>query len=138
MDILTQWQLGYCAGSKMPMEFRKKASEIFQDYYNQILTDHQEFMNVLEAPQQLFRVLSGHFDPKLVCEDLYYSFSGSAAGIMNFARKDRYLLTDLTLIITRPNQSLNFNLLCGIDSRYDSTSYRREEHRKIGFIQFSA
>lgn len=118
IQILDTWQTGYCAGSPMSQSFRAKATECFQYYYTEITKNYPKYKEVLNTPPVLFRIISGAFKTEKHIVNNYYSFSGSIKGVLYFAEKDRYLKNNISLIISKPRQALNFNLLAGYSMRY--------------------
>lgn len=111
MTILQQWQSAYCAGNPMSDDFREMASTVFQCCYDKIKITKQLLEAIEQVPKKIYRILSEPFDINQVKANLYYSFSGSKKGILEVAKKDRYLKSDITLLIATPVQALNYNLL---------------------------
>ena len=104
MDILTQWQIEYCAGSPMPLSFRIQASQYFQEYYNQIKINNPQ-SKIIVSNSTIYRIIEGKFDETEVSKNLYYSFSKIKKGLLYFAKKDRHYNSDITLIIANPLRS---------------------------------
>lgn len=109
-EIVKEWQSKYCVGSMMPNKFRQRASELFSFFWKnkeKIPTSKKIF----ETSKQIYRILSLNDNYKIKIKNnnfLYYSFSNDLKGIYNVAAKDRYLRSDIFLLVCKPNQALNF------------------------------
>jgi len=108
-DIIRDWQTLYCAGSKMPKEFREQAS---MGFFNVYLSNLPEARRLRYTEKSIYRVIIPDEGPLLYFDDLYYSFSADVSGVTHFATKDKNTREDIFLIVARPKEALDFNKIC--------------------------
>ena len=113
MDILQEWITVYCAGCKMPKNFRKDASKFFNTVYNDC-KDNSEYSDITKVNSVIYRVQSLNKysnNPIILFDDLYYSFSNDIAGIQRVIELDSYLKSDIIIIESKPQAAINLNAL---------------------------
>ena len=130
MMIFEKWIYEYCSGSRMPKEFREEASDYFQKVYKKA-NDNSDLCSLLKTNEYIYRVQSFDVDTRKMIEfdDLYYSFSNDINGLYEVVRKDKYLKTNIVLIMAIPKEPINMNELLNL--YYDDYRSRYTKENEI-------
>lgn len=115
-SIIEQWTGVYCAGATMPESFRKDASFWFDKVFK--LCKEQSLANVIYSNDNIYRIHVLQIDASCIIKynNLYYSFSNDIDGLIQLARKDKFLKNNLIVIEYKPLNPINLNNL--LDNMY--------------------
>lgn len=115
-SIIEQWVGGYCAGTTMPESFRKEATFWFDKVF--ALCKNNSYSKIIKSNNTIYRVQSLSTDENCIMkyDNLYYSFSNDIDGLIQVARKDKFLQNDLIIIEYKPLNPINLNNL--LDNMY--------------------
>lgn len=132
--ICQNWQSLYCAGSRMPESFRKMASDYFSFIFQKTEKEIQQ-LKYFDCP--IYRVISPRFGKELLhFDNLYYSFSSDLRGVKQVAIKDKHMRCNLFLIVARPTEAIDFNMLGNaLFEDFDKTRYY-EENEIVSKLSF--
>lgn len=123
-DFINHWIGDFCAGSKMPIDFRKQGTMLFAKLYN-TCTQEEKWFKICNSNEIIYRVqtLDEGFEKVIDFNNLYYSFSNDLDGLANVIKYDKNLRTEGILIIeSKPNEAINLNEL--LNDMYEDYSSR--------------